>query len=388
MSTRLAMWLLRQRQDRSWSRLDMARRLIKAGQESGDTSLPILDSMDHNCYRWERGPDAPSERFMLYYCRALGISVDEYGPKPDQAGPAMAPAIAAAPAAPGLTAAPWLAQLSPATLGQVGHVNSALLATADLAYGGINGLDVGLYRIEREVHMAAQDGSDHAAQADGPGIGEATMEQLRADVVRLAQLTDTGEPLAVFGDLRRVRERIYRVLDRRLWPREQSDLHFLLGCLNCLMGVAARRLGYPDAAEELMRAGWAHATAADHRPLMAHLRFQLSYGEYWRGRPVASRDLALSGLAYRSRGTGGAELHLQYAQSAARMGEADEVQRAVLAAHEAQAQDYSDELLDIGGEFAFSLAAHQRYAGMALAEVRGAERQAAATCPSGSRSSA
>lgn len=230
MSTELAMWLRRQRQDRSWSRLDMARRLIRAGQEAGDTSLPTLDSMDsmdHNVYRWERGPDAPSERFMLYYCRVLSISVDEYGPgQPDAAGLPKAPAATTAVAvlaAPGLTAAPWLAQLSPAALDQVGHVNPALLATADLAYGGINGPDEARYLIEREVHMAAQDGSERAAQADGPGIGEATMEQLRADVVRLSRLTDTGEPFAVFLDLRRVRERIYRVLDRRLWPREQSD---------------------------------------------------------------------------------------------------------------------------------------------------------------------
>ena len=32
------------------------------------------------------------------------------------------------------------------------------------------------------------------------------------------------------------------------------------------MGVTANRLGYPDAAEELIRAGWAYANAIDHRP--------------------------------------------------------------------------------------------------------------------------
>src|SRR5262249_61566230 len=105
---------------------------------------------------------------------------------------------------------------------------------------------------------------------------------------------------------------IYRVLATRVWPREQADLHFLLGCLNGLMGVAARRLGYLDAAEELTRAGWVHANAADHRPLMAHLRYSLCYVEYWRGRTSQSRDLALSGLEYVSQGKGRAQLHLQY----------------------------------------------------------------------------
>lgn len=123
MSTELAMWLLRQRQDRGWSRLDKARRLIRAGQEAGDTSMPTLESMDHNVYRWERGPDAPSERFMLCYCRVLGISVDEYGPsEPVQVGLSNATAAVAVLAAPGITAAPWLAQLPP---GANGHASAA-----------------------------------------------------------------------------------------------------------------------------------------------------------------------------------------------------------------------------------------------------------------------
>lgn len=113
-----------------------------------------------------------------------------------------------------------------------------------------------------------------------------------------SHLTDTGEPFAVFLDMRRVRDRIYRLLDRRLWPREQADLYFMLGCLNGLMGVTAERLGYPDAAEELIRSGWAYAIAIDHRPLLAQLRQQLSYVAFWRGRTMESRDLAASGLEY------------------------------------------------------------------------------------------
>src|SRR5215472_8065687 len=62
------------------------------------------------------------------------------------------------------------------------------------------------------------------------------------------------------------------------------------------------------------RAGWAHASAADHRPLLAYLRYNFAYVEYWRGRPSQSRDLALSGLEYVSEGKRAAELHLQYAK--------------------------------------------------------------------------
>ena len=86
----------------------------------------------------------------------------------------------------------------------------------------------------------------------------------------------TGEPLASFLEMRRVRARIFRVLDQQLWPRDQADLYFLLGCLADLMAAAASGLGYPQAAEELIRSGWAYAAAIDHHPLMAHLRLQLA----------------------------------------------------------------------------------------------------------------
>ena len=144
--------------------------------------------------------------------------------------------------------------------------------------------------------MAAHEGSDHAEQAERRDIGEATLEQLRADVVRLSLESMTAEPFPVFREMRRLRSRIYAALDRQLWPRDQTELYFLLGALNCLMAVAASDLGYSQAGEELVRAAWAYATAIDHRPLMAHLRIELAGIAYWQ-RPRQSRDLAQSGLA-------------------------------------------------------------------------------------------
>jgi len=53
----------------------------------------------------------------------------------------------------------------------------------------------------------------------------------------------TGQPLTLFFEMRRARDQIYSALDRKLWPRDQSDLYFLLGCLNYLMASAADSLG-------------------------------------------------------------------------------------------------------------------------------------------------
>src|SRR5439155_25021303 len=174
--------------------------------------------------------------------------------------------------------------------------------------------------------------------------------QLRADVVRLSRLTDSGMPLSAFLDMRRVRDRIYRLLDRQLRPREQANLYSLAGCLNGLMGVTANRLGYPDAAEELIRAGWAYANVIDHNALRGMLRAEHAYVMYWRGWYGEGRDLAANGLRYAPQGPVGANLHLEHARAAARLGDADTARQAVGLAHAARERDYSHDLVEIGGD--------------------------------------
>src|SRR6478735_10091475 len=80
MSSELAAWLRRQREDRGWTRTELARHLIRAARARGDTSLPGTDNISHNIYRWERGTVAPAERYKLLYCSAFGIPFSQFGP--------------------------------------------------------------------------------------------------------------------------------------------------------------------------------------------------------------------------------------------------------------------------------------------------------------------
>ncbi len=72
-------WLRQQREARTWARPEMARQLIKAAQANGDTSMPGVDSLTHNIYRWERGTVGPSERYRLYLCQAFRIPPADFG---------------------------------------------------------------------------------------------------------------------------------------------------------------------------------------------------------------------------------------------------------------------------------------------------------------------
>ena len=178
--------------------------------------------------------------------------------------------------------------------------------------------------------------------------------------------------------MRRVRNRITEALGRRQWPRDAAELYLLAGCLSALMAAAAVNLGYPEAAGELTRAGWAYATVIDHRPLMARLRLCAAYAAYWSGHPQERADLARSGLGFLADGQGAAQLHLFGGLAAARRGDAASVRQAIAAARDARDREHHDELLEIGGEFGFSRATQTYYAGFVLAEAaRGRGRAAA-----------
>lgn len=336
MSSELGAWLRRQREDRGWTRSELARQLIKAARARGDTSVPGAGNISHNIYRWERGAVAPSERYRLYYCGAFGIPFGQFG-------------------------VPGMVDTDPGTAAASAYRG---LPSPDLAPP-----DTGASAIRREVLMAAHEGSEHAERAEQRGIGEATLEQFRADVTQLSLAYLTGEPFGLFMEMRRVRNRILEALGRRQWPRDSAELYLLAGCLSALMAAAATNLGYPQAAGELTRAGRAYATIIDHRPLMARLRLCAAYAAYWGGRPEQSASLARSGLEYLADGQGAAQLHLFVGLASARLGDAGAARQAIAAARAARDRDHRDELLEIGGEFGFSRATQSYYAGFVLSEA-------------------
>jgi hypothetical protein len=343
MPAETAKWLVQQREERGWSRPQMARELIKAGQALGYKQLPEPDSLKQNIFRWEHGTGV-SHEYVTLYCHVLGIDYREF---PRQERTRSKPKASTA---------------------LVVRDHPQVPGHGQVTYRGY-GAPVG-DSLEHEVMMTAHESSDHAAEHERHGIGDTTLEQLRADVMRLSRQTDTGSPLAAFMDTRRVRDRIYRLLDRRLWPREQADLYFLLACAHAVMGQNANRLGYPDAAEELIRSGWAYANVIDHNPLRAMLRAKLSSFDYWRGRFREASDLAADGLRYVPDGPSAAELRLNYARAMARQGDVDAARHAVRLGQDAQVSGYRDDLMEIGGNmFSQYLTTMHTVAGNALGDT-------------------
>jgi hypothetical protein len=109
---------------------------------------------------------------------------------------------------------------------------------------------------------------------------------------------------------------------------------------------------------------------------MARLRLCAAYAAYWSGHPRECADLARSGLGFLADGQGAAQLHLLGGLAAARRGDAARARQAIAAARDARDREHHDELLEIGGEFAFSRATQAYYAGFVLAEAGAVEAAA------------
>jgi hypothetical protein len=334
MSEQTGAWLRRERESRGWDRPEMSRQLIAAAKSRGDSHMPGVKSLTHNIYRWESG-DGVSQRYILAYCAAFGMGPADF---PRQIRDASRDQVTPGQASTGRDPAP---------------------VTGD------------------EVLAAAHDASARAWQAEQRGIGDSTLEQLRADVTRLSRDYMTASPLPLFREMRRVRDRMHDVLDHRIWPRDTTEIYVLLGCVNGLMGCVAADLGSTAAAEEFARAGWTYAIVTGHRPLMAKLRLDLAGLSYRGGQVRQAADLAADGLDCLRAGPTAIQLHLLRGRAAAHLGDIVGARKAIEDARRARDLDYSDDLTAAGGEFDLSQASSEYLTGSVLAELPGASAAAA-----------
>jgi hypothetical protein len=339
MSEQTGQWLVQKRMQRGWDRRELAGKLIEAGKARGIRQLPDVGGMVRDISRWEGGGHV-SHTFVRLYCDALDIVFAEF---PQDAR----------------TRAP--------------HKDSAGPCVAGNSFSGSAS-------IKHEVMMAADQSRDHAADRARPGIDDITVEQLQADMSTLSRLTDAGAPLTAFTEARKVRDRITDLMDRRLWPREETDLYRLLSCTQVIMSQNARRLGYHDAAEGLLWSGFSYANIIEHNPLRGLIREQFASLKYWRGQFRQASEMAAGGVRYMPRGRTGAALHNIHARALARMGDPGAARRAVGLARDAWDDGYRDDLVEIGGfEFGQILARLHLMAGEALADAdAGADGQDAA----------
>ncbi|HEY5989218.1 MAG TPA: hypothetical protein VIV12_22990 [Streptosporangiaceae bacterium] len=221
------------------------------------------------------------------------------------------------------------------------------------------------------ILAAAHESSAHAGWAEGSNVGEATLEQLEADVRRIACDYVYVPPLPMFAEMLRVRNRIYRLLTGRQKPAAAAHLHLLAGLLCGLLANASTDLGYRDAAAEQARAAWAYADIAGHNGLRSWTRGMQALIEYWSGRPQHAVRLAQGAKPYAGSGTARVRLHAIEARAWSLLGEAQETSRCLGAAREAGESPAAGDYLhdDVGGVFGFGDAKSHCYAAAAFTHL-------------------
>ena len=219
------------------------------------------------------------------------------------------------------------------------------------------------------IALAASEAREHAEKAAVTEIGPATVEQITADIVRLARAYVSAPPMPLFAAMRRSLSRIQAAIDRRTYPAQARDLNFLAGALCGLMANASLDQGRDDAADDLARAAWTYGRIIDHGPLIGWARGTQALAAIWDHRyPDAIRH-AEDGLLHASAGTGSVRLHAIHARALAAHGDRAEARAAITAAERVRADSGRDELHEgLAGEFAFDDAKLFYYQALSLVD--------------------
>lgn len=167
--------------------------------------------------------------------------------------------------------------------------------------------------------------------AEESNVGDLTVEQLHADIQRIAQnyLKVPTKPL--FLRSRAIRDRAFKLLNGRQPPNQTRDLYAAAGWSLMLLAWMSVDLGRPDVAESHTRTAWACAEASDHDELRAWVRATQHTAAFWQDDFARAAEYAEDGLQYAA-GTSALFLASVAAVDLARIGRIDDARDALFAA--------------------------------------------------------
>lgn len=217
------------------------------------------------------------------------------------------------------------------------------------------------------VRRAADESAAWAAWMETATVGDIALEQLTADVRRLASDYLTGDAVHVFARTRTLRDRVFRLLEGNQSPRQSTDLYVAAGHLCALLAWMSSDFGHLADADTHGRTAWLCAEKAEHNGLRAWTASTRSKIAFWDGRLRDAVNHARRGSTYATGGTVRALLACQEADAWSRLGAVDEMEAAL---RRAQAErDAMSGVDEIGGLFGCSLGRQEQYAASAHLRV-------------------
>ncbi|MEU3426790.1 helix-turn-helix domain-containing protein [Streptomyces gardneri] len=198
------------------------------------------------------------------------------------------------------------------------------------------------------------------------------VEQLEADVGRLARTYVSHPLMEQYVEIRRLRDGVFDLLRGRQHPRQTTDLYLSASRLCGLSAHVCLDLGDYDSAATQARTARACAEAAGHEGMLAWVRAVESLIAYWTGRYEQAARLAQAGLRHRASGSIRARLASLEARALAIVGDSVGALAALSDAERfREAVSARDE---VPGVFDFPVAKQFAYVGTTLLAVGGQER--------------
>jgi hypothetical protein len=218
--------------------------------------------------------------------------------------------------------------------------------------------------IEREVAMAATESARFGQFIEQTNVGPHTLEQFRADTVRIISTYPNRPVYPMFVELRELRDRAFELLEGRQHPAQSRDLHAVAGVVCGVLANASFDLGWLPAAETQARTAFLCAELADSNALRAWIRGTQSLIAYWDDRSRDAVELAEDGWRYvPENGTARVRLAAIAARAYGRMRDEGATEDALRRAERAREQVQGAD--DPGGMLAFPSAKQSMYAATA-----------------------
>ncbi|WEH40816.1 helix-turn-helix transcriptional regulator [Streptomyces sp. AM 2-1-1] len=209
------------------------------------------------------------------------------------------------------------------------------------------------------IHTAADESAAWAQWAEATNVGPLALEQLLADTRGLAADYLTQDPAGVFRSTRRLRDRVWALLEGRQYPAQSRDLYVAAGYLCALLAWMSSDFGQLRDADTHGRTAMLCAELAGDHDLHAWVCSTRSKIALWDGRLRDAVLHARRGGEHARTGSVAVLLACQEADSWSLLGARAE---AVTALHRAdEAEQRAASLDDVGGLFSCPPVRHANY---------------------------
>ena len=214
------------------------------------------------------------------------------------------------------------------------------------------------------ITTAASQSQLRVSEIAAAGVSSELIDELRAEVARLAADYVHLPLWSIFDDIVTARDLVFDLLDQRQRPADARELFFLGGAACLLLAHASHNLGDRPSAFIQLRSASVCAEAADRAALHAWRLSTEALINDGLAKPQVAAERAAEGLRFSASGESHAMLAGIKARALARLGNRAAALAAVGEFEAARSHDGpSDDVCDLGGVLSFPHAKQEYYLG-------------------------